>query len=118
MTGVGSGALNGAFGIGGLPVALFFLGSPAAAAAGRASLVAYFLGTDTIALAFLWGEGLVGRADLLRFALLLPPLLVGIAIGARSFGASNPAAFRTWVLRLLVLLAALTGFQGVRELIG
>lgn len=41
-----SGALNGAFAMGGPPAILMYFSSPAAVAIGRASLVAYFLGTD------------------------------------------------------------------------
>jgi len=43
-TGALGGLFNGAFGIGGPPIILFFFSSPAGAAAGRASLIAFFLG--------------------------------------------------------------------------
>ena len=48
-----------------------------------------------------------------RFLVLLPPLLAGQWLGARSFRTADPAAFRRWVLALLAVLALLTGLQGI-----
>lgn len=48
-----------------------------------------------------------------RFLVLLPPLLAGQWLGARSFETTDPAAFRRWVLALLAVLALLTGLQGI-----
>jgi uncharacterized membrane protein YfcA len=112
-TGGVAGLCNGAFGIVAPPVIVFFFGSPAGAAVSRASLVAFFVGTDTMGLACLAREGLLTLADLRHFLIFLPALLVGQWLGARSFKSSDPAAFRTWVFRLLVVLALLTGLQGV-----
>ncbi len=112
-TGAASGLLNGGFGIGGPPVVLFFFASPAGAAVGRASTIAYFIGTDTMGLGFLAHQGLITAASFARFLLYVAPLLVGIAIGSRSFRGASPAAFRQWVLRILMLLALLTAGQGL-----
>jgi uncharacterized membrane protein YfcA len=112
-TGGVSGLLNGAFGIGGPPVILFFFSSPAGEAIGRASIIAFFLATDAIGLLFLAREGLVTQESLLRALIFLPALVAGIWLGAHSFKRSDPAAFRRWVLRLLALLAVLTLAQGV-----
>jgi len=117
-TGAASGFCNGAFGIAGPPAILFFFSSPAGVAVGRASLIAYFLGTDVIGLAFLAEADLTTRTTLWRFLILLPPLLAGIWLGARRFRSANPESFRRWVLRLLVLLAALTALQGAVQLFG
>jgi uncharacterized membrane protein YfcA len=48
-TGGISGLLNGALGIGGPPIVIFFFNSPAGVAIGRASLIAFFIATDTMA---------------------------------------------------------------------
>jgi len=117
-TGAASGLLNGGFGIGGPPVVLFFFASPAGAAVGRASTIAYFIGTDTMGLGFLAHQGLITGESFARFLLYLAPLLVGIAIGSRSFRSADPGAFRRWVLRILMLLAVLTAAQGVWALAG
>jgi uncharacterized protein len=115
-TGGVSGILNGAFGIGGPPVVLFFFSSPAGVAISRASLIAFFIGTDAMALGFLAREGLVTSEAFTRFLMLVPPLLAGQWLGARSFKTTDPATFRRWVLALLAMLAVSTGLQGVLAL--
>ena len=116
-TGAASGRFNGAFGIGGPPVILFFFSSPAGVAVGRASVIAYFLGTDSIGLAFQAQADLTTRATLWRFLTFLPPLLAGVWLGARGFKHADPEDFRRWVLRILVLLAALTAVQGAVQML-
>src|SRR5882724_8341402 len=116
-TGTASGLFNGSFGIGGPPVILFLFSSPAGAAAGRASVIAYFLGTDSIGLAFQAQADLMTWATLWRFLTFLPPLLAGVWLGARGFKHANPESFRRWVLRILVLLAALTAAQGAIQML-
>lgn len=116
-TGGASGLLNGAFGIGGPPVILFFFSSPAGDAIGRASIIAFFLATDAIGLVFLAREGLVTQESLVRALIFLPALIAGIWLGAHSFKHSDQASFRKWVLRLLALLALLTFAQGVAGLL-
>jgi uncharacterized membrane protein YfcA len=110
-TGGVSGLLNGAFGIGGPPVVVFYFNSPAGASITRASLIAFFIGTDSMGLGFLAQQGLV-----YRFAAMLPPLLAGQWLGARSFRSSDPARFRHWVLVTLAVLALLSGGQGLLSL--
>ncbi|MGH6718566.1 MAG: sulfite exporter TauE/SafE family protein [Alphaproteobacteria bacterium] len=116
-TGAAAGLCNGAFGMAGPPVILFFFSSPAGAAVGRASLIAFFIGTDTLGLGFQAREGLIGWDDATRAALFLPPLLAGIWLGARAFRGADPKRFRVWVLRLLMALAALTGAQAVAAML-
>jgi uncharacterized membrane protein YfcA len=111
--GAASGFANGAFGIGGPPVILFYFASPAGAVAGRASLIAYFLATDLIGLAFQWREGLLTRDAALRAAIFLAPLLAGVWLGARSFKSADPAVFRKYVLAILAGLALLTAAKGI-----
>jgi uncharacterized membrane protein YfcA len=112
-----SGLLNGAFGIGGPPVVLFYFSSPAGAAAGRASVIAFFIATDLMGLGFQAREGLITETSFWRFLLFLPPLLIGVWIGNRGFKSADPALFRRIVLWLLVLLAVLTAGQGLFQLL-
>jgi uncharacterized protein len=113
LTGAASGLANGAFGIGGPPVVLFYVATPAGIAAGRASLIVFFLCTDLIGLGFLAREGLVTIDTAKHAAILAPALFLGVAIGARSFKGSDPAMFRRFVLVLLGALALATIVQGV-----
>jgi uncharacterized membrane protein YfcA len=117
-TGGISGLLNGAVGIGGPPIVIFFFNSPAGVTIGRASLIAFFIATDAMALGFLAAERLVTLEGLTRFLAFVPALLVGQWIGARSFKTADPADFRRWILILLAALAVLTGLQGASGIIG
>src|SRR5690349_19865650 len=74
VVGTASGLFNGAFGIGGPPVILFYFASPAGHVAGRASLIAYFMMTDLTGLAFLAREDLITWNSLYLALLFLPTL--------------------------------------------
>jgi uncharacterized membrane protein YfcA len=115
-TGAGSGLLNGAFGAGGPPVVLFYFSTATAAAVGRASVVAFFLMTDTLGLIELGRNGLVTPQSLAQFVAWLPALLLGIAVGARSFKRMDQAEFRRAVLIILVTLALVTLIKAGWEL--
>jgi hypothetical protein len=117
-TGAASGLFNGAFGIGGPPVILFFFSSPAGVAVGRASVIAFFLGSDLTGLAFQAQANLTTWPTLWRFLTFLPPLLAGVWLGARIFKHADPEAFRRWVLRILILLAVLTVGRGLAQMTG
>jgi uncharacterized membrane protein YfcA len=106
-TGAASGILNGAFGIGGPPVVLFYFSTPAAAAVGRASVIAFFLSTDTLGLAELARNELVTQQSFIQFVAWLPALLVGVFIGTKGFKHMDPVKFRLAVLWILVALAVL-----------
>ena len=111
-TGAVSGLLNGAFSVAGPPVILFYFSSPAGVVAGRASLIAYFLGTDFIGFPMLARAGLVTWDTALLALFFMPSLIGGIWLGARSFKSADPATFRKWVLAILAVLAVLTAAKG------
>ncbi len=116
-TGAASGLLNGGFGTGGPPVILFFFSSPAGVAVGRASMIAFFLLTDIVALGWQGWNGLLKLSTLWRALMFLPPLVVGVWLGNRGFIHADPAIFRRWVLRLLMLLAVLSGARALAGLL-
>ena len=111
--GLAAGVANGAFGIGGPPVILFYFASPAGNIVGRATLVTYFLLSDLVGLAFLSRENLVTSDTMLRTLMFLPALLAGVWLGARSFKNADPIVFRKWVLVLLALLAMTSAGKGL-----
>jgi uncharacterized membrane protein YfcA len=112
-TGAASGLFNGGFGMGGPPVVLFFFSSPTGAAAGRASLIAYFLMTDLMGLVWQAWEGLLTVASAWHALVFLPPLISGVRLGNRGFKQADPVAVRQWILRILMLLAVLAGIRAV-----
>jgi uncharacterized membrane protein YfcA len=116
-TGAASGLCNGGFGMGGPPVVLFFLSSRTGAAAGRASLIAFFLLTDLVGLGWQGWSGLITLATFWRAALFLPPLTAGIWLGNRNFKRADPIAVRRWILRLLMVLALLSGARAMSQLL-
>jgi uncharacterized membrane protein YfcA len=106
-TGIASGVLNGAFGIGGPPVVLFYFSTPGAAAIGRASIIFFFLFTDLLGIGYFATQGIVTAQTFVQAALWLPALLVGVWIGAHGFRRMNEQVFRRWVLVILMALALL-----------
>ena len=111
--GAAAGFGNGAFGIAGPPVILFYFSSPAGHAMGRASLIAFFLATDLIGLPLLAREGLVTADAFYRAVVFLIPLIGGVWIGARSFKSADPARFRRIILMLLAFLAIIIGGKAI-----
>jgi uncharacterized protein len=105
--GAASGLANGAFGIGGPPVVLFYFSSPAGNIAGRASLIAFFLITDAIGLVNLARYDLVGKDTFWLAALFAPCLFAGVWLGARSFKNADQDTFRKMVLIIMALLAVI-----------
>jgi uncharacterized membrane protein YfcA len=116
LAGAASGLSNGAFGIGGPPVILFYFASPAGAAVGRASMAAFFLATDVIGLSNQYVQGLLTRDTAIHALVYLPPLLAGVWLGARSFRNVDHGLFRTIVLAILAVLALLIMLKAVASL--
>ncbi len=114
--GAASGLANGAFGIGGPPVVLFYFASPAGHMAGRASLIAFFLFTDIVGLANQSAYGLLTTEALVRATTFLPALFAGVWVGARSFKGADPERFRMRILIILAGLALLSGAKALGDL--
>ena len=112
-TGVACGILNGAAAIGGPPVILLYLSSPAGVTVSRASIIAYFLGIDAMSLAMVSLQGLTTFRILLLLVVCLPPLLLGIAVGSRMFIKVDKESFRHHVLILLIILSVAGLLRGI-----
>ena len=106
--GLVSGVLNGAAAVGGPPAVLFFFSSPAGAAVSRASLIAFFLFTDLYAATACGAMGLLDARTAVLCGALVLPMAVGLFLGQRAFGASDPDRFRRRVLSWLIVLAGVT----------
>jgi uncharacterized membrane protein YfcA len=105
-TGAVSGFLNGVASLAGPPVIVFYFSSPAAMEVSRASLIAFFLLCDLVALGAGGSLGLVNLQTWQRALCFVPPVAAGVLLGQRAFRRSNPTAFRRHVLALLVVLSA------------
>ena len=107
-TGLVSGLFNGGAALGGPPAILFYFSSPGGAALGRASLIAFFLGTDVFAGAVCALQGLIQIRTLILFTVFLGPLILGLILGSRSFHKTDESVFRRRVLMLLMALSAVS----------
>ena len=112
-----AGLLNGAFGISGPPIDLFFLGTERGAHVSRASMMACFLALDLVAVASFGVGGLIDRDVLITVLFCLPALAIGSWIGHRLFHGSDTSKFRTRVLWILLILALVTAARGLAGLL-
>jgi hypothetical protein len=70
--GLVAGLLNGSMAIVGPPVILFYFSAPIGTAVGRASIVTFFLGTDSFGTAMFAAQGLITAEILWRRAVFIP----------------------------------------------
>ncbi len=101
MAGALSGLLNGAFGLGGPPVALIMASSSLPAAAMRATTIAYFLIADSVAAASNAALGNAGHRVLLLSAFALGFVLAGNALGTALFHRFGAAIYRRVIALML-----------------
>lgn len=101
-----SGFLSGVAAIGGPPVILFYFSSDRSVGVSRASMIAFFLMVDGLAIISSLCYGLIDRQTLSLSLGLFIPLGMGIWMGNFLFGKfSNDAAFRKQVIFLLMAIA-------------
>ncbi len=105
-TGTVSGIINGASANGGPPVILLFFSSPAGAAVGRASLIAYFLFSDVFASAIFASQGMMGMQIVITALCYIPVLALGIWIGSKLFHKIDERTFKRFVIMLLIVISA------------
>ena len=105
--GLMAGVLNGSMGIVGPPVILFYFSSPIGVVAGRASIIAYFIGTDSVGTAMFAAQGLIDASVFWRTAVFLPVLIAGVVVGNRGFVKTDPESFKKVALLVLMALSVL-----------
>ena len=108
-----SGLVNGAAGIGGLPIVLFLLSGSIRAEVLRATIVAFLFCSDIYATLLSGSQNLLSNELLARSVLFLFPLVVGVALGHRGFVKSSPESFRKFAIGLLILLSLAVIVRGI-----
>ena len=88
--GLMAGVLNGSMGIVGPLAILFYFSSPIGVVAGRASIITYFIGTDSVGTAMFAAQGLIDTSVYWRTAVFLPILIAGVVVGNRGFVKTDP----------------------------
>lgn len=107
--GIMSGFLTGVAAIGGPPVILFYYSSNRPVSVSRASMIAFFLIVDSLALISSFWYDLLNQQTLILSAGLLVPLGLGIWVGNFLFGKMlNEQKFKKQVLCLLMILASIS----------
>lgn len=107
--GMCSGFLSGLAALGGPPVILFYYTSGRSVAVSRASMIAFFLAVDILALAACATGGLITGQVLVLSLLMALPLAAGIWLGNALFNRfHNEEAFRRQVICLLILLSVVS----------
>jgi len=108
VTGALSGLGNGASGIGGPPVVLYYLAGTGSAAQVRATVIVYFFAIDLLALAWMAAIGLVTLPLLILAAVMLPVAILGVWIGAKGFARSSERVFRLVAFGIIAAVALLS----------
>jgi len=102
-----SGLLNGATGMGGPPVIIYFLATPAGAAIGRASLMVYFFLLSTGSTVVNAAGGLVDIGTIVFAGLMIPFMAAGNRVGGRWFDKASTDHYRRVALWCLSGVAVL-----------
>jgi uncharacterized membrane protein YfcA len=112
-----AGLLNGAAGIPGPPAIVFYFATTGTAVS-RATLIAFFLFTDSYGLAVAGGAGLLAGVGWKLIAVALPFSLVGLWIGQRLYVRLDEARLRRVIWTLLAALGALGTVSAAIRLAG
>jgi uncharacterized membrane protein YfcA len=112
--GLTSGVLNGSVSMSGPPVALFFANQGYGKKRFRASLIAYSVFLNVIALPFFLLAGLLTSDVLMNSGLMLPALVVGALAGSAAARKVREKRFRKFVL----VLATAAGFLSLASGLG
>lgn len=112
LAGALSGVTNGASGIGGPPVVLYYLAGRSVAATIRANVIVFFFAIDAVTLPWLWAEGLVTWTSLLAAAVTLPAAVIGVHFGSRIFAVASERTFRRVAFSIIAAVAVASALAG------
>lgn len=113
-----AGVINGATALSGLVLVLALTYMTITALELRATLVAYFFVSNLFAVGALASTNNIESADGWRVVVGVPVLVVGVALGSRTFRGMQPATFRRltiWLLLALSLVGILRLAAGLFE---
>ena len=107
-TGALSGVANGASGVGGPPVVLYYLAGDGSTAAVRATVIVYFFAIDVVSAGIYAARGLVTHDVLILTALCVPAAVAGVWLGSKLFDKASERTYRR-VAYAIIAAAALIG---------
>jgi uncharacterized protein len=85
---------------------LLYLSAPLRVATARATAIAFFILSDSLTVAVMAWQGLIGTDALLRAVVLAPVMVLGAGFGTTLFGRADPGLVRKAALLVLAVLAA------------
>ena len=100
--------------IGGPIIVCYMLSSTLTAVTQRATMIMFFVVSETLALMALFFSGLIGKEELTLIAILLIPTLVAVRIGQWLFNKHPPKSLKHFAIPILVMVA----FLGISTSIG
>lgn len=118
IAGLLSGTLNTTTGIAGPPVAILFTGRQFDPIAFRVSIILYFYVVDTLAIAMLLQQGVIGQHEMGAVVRLLLPASAGLIAGRRLARRVSPTVFRRVTVVLLLATGAFATVAALRQLLG
>ncbi|WOD08089.1 sulfite exporter TauE/SafE family protein [Marinomonas sp. GJ51-6] len=105
--GIGAGASTAAASVGGAIIVCYMLSSTLSAATQRATMIMFFVVSESLALAALFFSGLVGKEELLLIGILLIPTLIAVRVGQWLFNKHPPKSLKHFAIPILVMVALL-----------
>lgn len=109
-TGALSGVANGASGVGGPPVVLYYLAGDGSAAALRATVICYFFAIDVVSAGIFAARGLITAQVVGLTVLSIPAAVVGVWLGSRWFAQASEATYRRVAYGLIAAVAVVGPF--------
>jgi uncharacterized membrane protein YfcA len=97
-----AGIISGATGVGGPPLAIYFLSAPVPPAVQRANIVIAIAATIAVVLISLFVAGGITGGTFLRSVVLIPPYVIGTWFGSYLFTIAPQQYFRSVALWLLM----------------
>jgi hypothetical protein len=109
-TGALSGVANGASGVGGPPVVLYYLAGDGSAAALRATVICYFFALDVVSAGIFAARGLLTVQVVGLTVVSVPAAVLGVWLGSRWFAQASEATYRRVAYGLIAAVALIGPF--------
>jgi uncharacterized membrane protein YfcA len=115
--GLGSGIGTASASIGGPVIVSYMLASTLSASAQRATMILFFIVSETVALCVLLFSGLMGQQEFILLLVLILPTLIAVRIGQSLFNAYPPKSLKHFALPVMALVAVLGLGTSINSLI-
>lgn len=108
--GLVSGMANGASGVGGPPIVLYYLAGDGSSAALRATVICYFFVIDVVSAGIYGAQGLLTLNVAMLAAVCLPAAIAGVWLGSWLFDKASEQLYRRVAYAIIAAAAVLSPF--------